>query len=300
MKSTILTILFIVSTIICFGQSLFFNNLNNSTWTSTANLSDSIIKNLKQIPLSRLFYSKDSINKDVTVWNFKDNVLTIVNYSHQKKSESLIATYKYQVYPDKGILKIILNNNEILEYEAGITSTGNYAFLKRASKNKKTKKILFKSSALYNDSSGAMEVKKMKTLYIRYQISVTLPDKEKLFFSLDTIWGYQAYGNTYRYIKNENRFIRVAQIDSIIIYERSDDHYPMSRSTTYYHYFSKTLDSEVFYLNKKNIAEQFSGDTCFLNKIEQLKDPRGRYQLNSFDKGGTYTILNFYKSCHSQ
>lgn len=180
----------------------------------------------------------------------------------------------------------------------GLTSFSFYSFNFVPKKNAK---ILFKSSAIYDDSNGALEVIKMKTLFSRYQISVKLPDKEKLFFSLDTIWGYQAHGNTYRYIKNENRFIRVSQIDSFIIYERSDDHYSTgSMHTTYYQYFSKTLDSEVFYLNKKNITEQFSGDTCFLNKIEQLKDTRARYQLDSFDKGGTYTISNLYKSCHSQ
>ena len=57
------------------SQSIFFDNLNNSIWTSTAEISDSILKTSKQIPISKLIYSKDSIDKDVTIWLFKDGFL---------------------------------------------------------------------------------------------------------------------------------------------------------------------------------------------------------------------------------
>ena len=143
MKGIILTIVFIVSTLTSFGQSMFFNNLNNSTWTSTADISDLTIKNSKQIPLSKLIYSKDSINKDVTIWTFKDSVLTIVNYDCHKKMDSLVGTYKFEVLQDISILQITLRDNLVLNYKVGIVSTGYYAVLLRTKekkdKNKKWK-----------------------------------------------------------------------------------------------------------------------------------------------------------------
>ncbi len=125
-----------VSTIICFGQTMFFNDLNIATWTSDSEISDSILTDLKQIPLAKLIFSKDSINKDVKIWTFRDSILTITKYDYQKKKESIVGKYKYEVLQDESILQIILRNNLVLKYKVGIVSTGYYAVLLRTKEKK--------------------------------------------------------------------------------------------------------------------------------------------------------------------
>jgi len=128
MKNITLTIFLLISTMTCFGQTLFFDNLNNSSWTSASNTTNSAIRDSKEIPLVKLNFSKNSL-ANVTIWNFKDGLLTIIYYDYQLKTEKIIATYKYEANVDKGILKITLADNKTLEYKVGIVSTGNYALL---------------------------------------------------------------------------------------------------------------------------------------------------------------------------
>lgn len=138
MKNITLTIFLLISTMTCFGQTLFFDNLNNSYWTSASNITDSTIRDSKEIPLGKLNFSKDSLKANVTIWNFKDGLLTIMYYDYQLKTEKMVATYKYEANLDKGILKITLADNKTLEYKVGIVSTGNYALLmKKKVTNKK-------------------------------------------------------------------------------------------------------------------------------------------------------------------
>lgn len=129
MKNITLTIFLLISTITCFGQTLFFDNLNNSAWTSASNITDSTIRNTKEIPLGKLSFSKDSLKTNVTIWNFKDGLLTIMHYHYQLKAENIVATYKYETNIEKGILKITLDDKKTLEYKVGIVSTGNFALL---------------------------------------------------------------------------------------------------------------------------------------------------------------------------
>lgn len=140
MKNTFLTIFVVISTITCFGQSFFFNDLNSSTWTSSSDVSDLSLKSYKEIPLSKLIHSKDSINKDATIWTFKDSVLTIVKYSFKQKTESVLGKYKYSV-SDKSTLQIMLQDGTSLNYKVGVVSTGfNVVLYKTKAKRQKTKK----------------------------------------------------------------------------------------------------------------------------------------------------------------
>jgi len=82
-------------------------------------------------------YSKDSLKENVTIWNFKDGLLTINYFDFKQKKETLITTYKYLVDRDKGKLTLTLGD-KVQTYEVGITSTGNNAFLIRK-KYKRTK-----------------------------------------------------------------------------------------------------------------------------------------------------------------
>ena len=63
---------------ICKGQSLFFDNLENFAWTSTTPLKDVIHE--KTIELSKLEELVDSIKTDCTIWTFKDS-LTVIYYN---------------------------------------------------------------------------------------------------------------------------------------------------------------------------------------------------------------------------
>ncbi len=140
MKKFTLVILMLVSTMTCFGQTLFFDNLKSSIWTSSLDISDFTLKTNKEIPLAKLVYARDSISRNVSIWNFTDNVLTIVKYDYKTKTENLIGSYKY-AHDEKGILKITLQDNTELNYKVGIASTGSYAVLIRTKqkrwKNKK-------------------------------------------------------------------------------------------------------------------------------------------------------------------
>lgn len=136
MKKIILLLLFYSSAIPSFGQTLFFDNLNNSRWKSDENYDETSIRNTKEIGLGKLITSTDSLTINVTIWEFKDDTLTILQFDCNSRKDSLVATYKYDANAEKGIIKIILNESESLEYEVGIISTGNYALLIRKLKKK--------------------------------------------------------------------------------------------------------------------------------------------------------------------
>lgn len=140
MKNISLTIFLLISTLTCIGQSLFFDNLDISTWTSSSNISDLTFKSGIDIPLAKLIYPRDSINQNVTIWNFRDSILTIVKYSNKQKTDSIVGKYKYSVN-DKSVLEITLLDRTALKYKVGIVSTGYYAVLIRTKEKKqKTKK----------------------------------------------------------------------------------------------------------------------------------------------------------------
>jgi len=139
MKNIYLTILLLISILSCFGQSMFFDDLNRSAWTSSSDISDLTLKSYKDIPLAKLMYPRDSINKDVTIWTFRDSVLTIVKYSFQQKIDSIVGNYKYSIN-DKNVLQITLQDGTALKYKVGIISTGYYAVLYRTKEKKKKSK----------------------------------------------------------------------------------------------------------------------------------------------------------------
>jgi hypothetical protein len=130
MKRISLTLLTFVLTVSCFGQTMFFDNLENTTWLSVPNITDSIIKNSKQIPLGRMNLSKDSLKENVTIWSFKDGLLTINYFDIKQKKETSLATFKYSADRNKGILTLYLGD-QTQAYKVGITSTGNNATLIR-------------------------------------------------------------------------------------------------------------------------------------------------------------------------
>ncbi len=129
-KFTLIILILIIGQTI-FGQSLFFESLPNSIWISEENFSENKLVNLHKIPLSKLTVSKDSINKNVTLWTFTDSIIKISNYDCLLKKDSLIETCKYSILPEPLLLEIYLNRNVTLQFETGMTSTGYDAILFR-------------------------------------------------------------------------------------------------------------------------------------------------------------------------
>jgi hypothetical protein len=141
MKKAILILTFIVFSIGSYSQTLFFKNLNNTTWIATVKSKDSTIKNAREISLGKLNGSKDSLKTNATCWNFKDGLLTITHYDYQLKTETPVETYNYQPNADTGILTIVLPDTP-QEFEVGINSFGNFALLMRKKEKRKNPKHL--------------------------------------------------------------------------------------------------------------------------------------------------------------
>lgn len=115
-----------------FGQSLFFDNLKNSVWTSEILYTDSIIKSSKEISLTKQ-KDKDEAQTNKTIWVFGD-ALDIRHYNVKSRCVSDVSTHKYIADKDKGLLKIILTDKLTLTYKIGIVSTGNHILLMRQKK----------------------------------------------------------------------------------------------------------------------------------------------------------------------
>jgi hypothetical protein len=115
------------------GQTLFFDNLKNSVWTSEEHLNDVTILKQKEIGLWRLRITTDSVRVNKTIWAFNDS-LVISYHTAAAGVDTVIIRYKYEVDKEKGLLKIITADKEVLTYEVGIISTGSYASLTRKKK----------------------------------------------------------------------------------------------------------------------------------------------------------------------
>jgi hypothetical protein len=139
MKKLIPILIMSISTIGCFGQTLFFDDLVNSTWKSEPYFNDTIIKTIEEIGLRKLKYPVDSLKANATIWNFKDGSLTVKYYDCRLKKESLIATYNYAITKDahEQTLKITGVDNTTSEYVAGVASTGGFALLMRKKEKEK-------------------------------------------------------------------------------------------------------------------------------------------------------------------
>ena len=129
MKQTLIIFFLLIKAFTCNGQSLFFDKLKNSTWTSKEFYTEKTIKTAKEISLTK-YTDKDTLNVDRNLWVFGD-VLDIRLYDTRSRCVSDISRLKYIADKDKGIFKIILADRTALTYKVGITSTGNHVLLIR-------------------------------------------------------------------------------------------------------------------------------------------------------------------------
>ena len=149
-------------------------------------------------------------------------------------------------------------------------------------------KLLYKSTDAQQSNKDTLDIRRVRAAFFSDSIVVRLKNTQKLVLPPDAIWGYQDNDNTiYRYYDGD--FYMVRQLDTLVIYSRR-----VGKSTCYY--FSQGRNGELLSLNCKNLKKEFSGDTCFLDKMDNgLK----WYQdYSSYDdKTKSYRMIEFFKSC---
>lgn len=121
------------------GQSLFFDNMENSIWTTDSSFNESTFSKTQEIELIKLKVSKDSIKTDRVIWTFEDSLI-VTFYNAVSKQEKIIGKYKYEHDKVNELLLITIDEEEPLAYTVGIVSTGSYVLLmKKKEKKKKTR-----------------------------------------------------------------------------------------------------------------------------------------------------------------
>ena len=138
------------------------------------------------------------------------------------------------------------------------------------------------------------------TTFHQKKIVIKCVSKNDLVFNKDSIWGFKIYKDGgYKVFQRDpiplkwNMFpgIQIAQIEKDIVI------YMVENSTkTFYYYFSKKLDSEVFLLNKDNLTKEFNENTCFTDSVTQYF----KWSLNYGavdERTHNFKVVDMYKSC---
>jgi hypothetical protein len=145
MRQIITTFIFILSTLICFGQKIepnFIDNFKTSKWKSLDNFSDSTILKLKELKLTRWNPANDSLKYFPTLWIFNDGFKIKYYYNTTITRDSIITNTKtnfnvlnctYSYDNGKGELTIILDNKDksTLTFKTAIISSGSFILLTR-------------------------------------------------------------------------------------------------------------------------------------------------------------------------
>lgn len=122
----------------CYGQSLFFDSVDNSKWISELQIIDLSVKSANNIGLDKITFPLDELTRNVIIWNFNAGILTITEYDYQLKTENVLKTYKYHIDKNKRILRISINPKNTIAYEVGMTSMANYVILSKSKRKRFT------------------------------------------------------------------------------------------------------------------------------------------------------------------
>lgn len=134
MKTLIIIFTFFQS--ITFGQSLFFDSVDNSKWISELDIIDLSAKSANNIGLNKITFSLDELTRNVIIWSFNEGVLTITEYDYQLKTENVLKTYIYLVDKDKSILRVLINPKNTIAYKVGMTSMASYVILSKSNRKR--------------------------------------------------------------------------------------------------------------------------------------------------------------------
>lgn len=154
-------------------------------------------------------------------------------------------------------------------------------------------KLIYNSKQVGKSGSDTLKIKNIHAALLSNSLIVKLDNNKKIVFKKDEVWGYQDQkGIYYRY--NEGQFYKVQQLDALIIYSQRTGFKSLDKD----YYFSKTLDSKIINLSRKNLKKEFSDNNCFLEKLDkELKWYHGYLSFDNADVG--YIIENIYKQCKS-
>ena len=134
MKRIVLVILVSLMSHVTVGQSLTEGNLTKFQWTTDSTINGLNLGNFKEIGLTKLRISADSLKKDCSIWTFTENKIIIQKYSVKNglESDSISCSYEYK----NGELLIyhFSQDSTFWKYHVGIVSTENYILLRRKKK----------------------------------------------------------------------------------------------------------------------------------------------------------------------
>jgi hypothetical protein len=139
MKHLLITIFSILSLLSTNAQSLFYNDLNRSTWSTPWSAFDSTFVWVSQIPITKIDFNKNLLQEDVLLWMFNDSTVVFSHYNSKTHQETPIEKIKYHV-TEESVLQFHLPTGEVLAYEVGIVSTGNFAVLLKEKKRRRHSK----------------------------------------------------------------------------------------------------------------------------------------------------------------
>ena len=134
MTRIVLIILVSLMSHISYGQSLIDENLTKFQWTTDSTINGLNLGDFKEIGLSKLRVSADSLKNDCSIWTFTENKIIIQKYSSENglESDSIGCSYEYK----NGELLIyhFAQDSTVWKYNVGIVSTENYILLIRKKK----------------------------------------------------------------------------------------------------------------------------------------------------------------------
>lgn len=159
--------------------------------------------------------------------------------------------------------------------------------------------LLYPQGSHTEDTAGAIRIKKIEYRGIHNYVTVTLEDDTKVKFLKKEIWGYKSADcKIYRYGSKRDVFYRVMQRKDIIIYsfERTA-HYYRSTGKIRDYAFGKTLSGAIYYLNEKNIREQYGNNECIIKLLDELK--WYQHPSNYNKKTRKFKIEEFIEKCNS-
>ena len=155
-------------------------------------------------------------------------------------------------------------------------------------------RLLYNSNQINKPGADTLQIKNIHAALFSDLLVVKLQNKNKMVLKPETIWGYQdEKGTYYRYW--EHKFYKIVQLDTLIIYSLRDPGFAGFTSNIDY-YFSKTNDSKIVSMSRKNLKKEFSTNICFIEKLDTcLKWNKGYLSIDTPE--ASYIIVTLYKQC---
>jgi hypothetical protein len=152
-------------------------------------------------------------------------------------------------------------------------------------------RLLFSSKQINERNNNYLRIREAKIN--GKKLVITLSNKRKLTFSMDTLWGYQIkeYGTMYRAYKG--RLYRVEKVGGLILYSGRDY---LSDFLDYIYYFSYTLSSEIYIIDRRTLKKIFSKNECMLKKLRSLNPFQDLYDWCEEEK--TIRFMVWCKECN--